>query len=213
MCRVRRGLEDRIVRVGNDGTLRLINGIWQYERRVNGRRTRVSTGCRDLDDARRYIDPVFRPLDQFRRGDFIKDRYAYLEAFESARKRARKSGLSFTLTEFDIRRIVNRAWGRCEVTGIVFNWNYVVPGAHKPRPFWASVDRIDHARGYEPDNVRLACTAANLAMNQWGHDVLLQMAAAMVLTGKIDIRQIKAMSRFPRRDVASTTSVFPNEAA
>ena len=39
-------------------------------------------------------------------------------------------------------------------------------------PFAPSIDRVNCARGYLFDNVRLTCQIANLAMNVWGAEVL-----------------------------------------
>ena len=39
-----------------------------------------------------------------------------------------------------------------------------------------SLDRIDSSKGYTVENCRLVCTAVNLAMNEWGEDVLERIA-------------------------------------
>lgn len=86
-----------------------------------------------------------------------------------AKRRAAKSGVSFTLTERDLKRLENRvSSGTCELTGIKFNldgFSYRTP----------SLDRIDAARGYEYGNVRVILYGLNAAFGSWGSEVLLKM--------------------------------------
>ncbi len=62
-------------------------------------------------------------------------------------------------------------------------------------PWAPSVDRIDSSKGYVPGNVRLVCVAANLAMNEWGEDVLARVARAYVeaRTGRDWVENIGAL--------------------
>lgn len=90
--------------------------------------------------------------------------------------RARSRGAP-CLTYEDFDRLWARAGGRCELTGIPFSFDK--QPHHWKRPFGPSVDRIDNARGYTPENCRLVCTAVNLALNEFGEDVLRKIAAAL----------------------------------
>jgi len=97
--------------------------------------------------------------------------------FRSAELRAKKKGLEFSLTpEWVAARVAS---GVCELTGLQFEleqrqtaWTY--------NPFSPSVDRISSELGYSPDNCRVVLTAVNLALNQWGLDVLIRIAKALL---------------------------------
>lgn len=69
---------------------------------------------------------------------------------------------------------------RCAITGIRFTASIPDGERWKANPFAPSLDRIDGSKGYEPGNVRVVLAAVNLAMNEWGLEVLMQIAAALV---------------------------------
>ncbi len=89
--------------------------------------------------------------------------------FRDTEKRANTKGVEFTLTPLDIAEMTGNAT-RCAVTGIAFSFQKQ-HGAYR-RPFAPSVDRIRPTLGYVKGNVRLVCTMANIAMNEWGENVL-----------------------------------------
>lgn len=94
--------------------------------------------------------------------------YAY-RVLTRARQNAKgRRGLSFSLSRHDIHRMLEDVNWRCAVTRTPFSLEIV--GKHKP--FAPSIDRIDCAIGYEPENCRMVCVATNFAMNQWGERVL-----------------------------------------
>lgn len=62
--------------------------------------------------------------------------------------------------------------GKCEVTGLPFEWSIGSP--------WApSLDRIDSARGYTHENTQLVCWIYNQAKNIYTHADLLRLASAL----------------------------------
>lgn len=65
---------------------------------------------------------------------------------------------------------------RCAVTGVKMTLE-VVKGR---KPYAPSIDRIDCDFDYVPGNIRIVCTAANLAMNVWGEKVLLRLTRGIV---------------------------------
>jgi hypothetical protein len=103
--------------------------------------------------------------------------YFARESFREARKRCAKSGRNYEISPEQEARIIARASGRCELTGIRFNMS--THGARRA-PFAPSLDRIRSSEGYTARNVRLVCVAVNLAMNEWGESVFKAMAAAYV---------------------------------
>lgn len=96
----------------------------------------------------------------------------------SARKRAALKGWPCTLTEGEMAALVRRADGRCMVTGISFDHKASL--SHYHRPFAPSLDRLKNTDGYTLENVRLVCVAVNIAMKQWGEDVLIKIARGIL---------------------------------
>ena len=68
--------------------------------------------------------------------------------------------------------------GICEATGLPLI--RTAPDGVKINPFTPSLDRIIPSLGYIPSNVRLVCFAFNRAKSDWGDEVLLQIATALV---------------------------------
>lgn len=89
---------------------------------------------------------------------------------------AKRRSLVFDLSYDDLMAIVERAGGRCEVTGIPFT----LAGNGRLRPYRPSLDRIDSALGYTVGNCRLVCLAVNVALGQWGDEVLKRIARGIV---------------------------------
>jgi len=100
-----------------------------------------------------------------------------INLYRWARRRAKDRGIPFSLTYEDLEAIIDRAAGRCEVTGIAFSFRK--PKKGRTRPWAPSLDRRNSDLGYTKRNVRLVCTAANYAMCDWGDQVLKRIAAAM----------------------------------
>jgi hypothetical protein len=75
-----------------------------------------------------------------------------------------------------LRIVAERSNGRCEVSGIPF---YI--GNERNHPFQPSVDRIDSARGYDADNMRMVCLAVNYCMGKWGEKTLQVIASMMAM--------------------------------
>ena len=100
-------------------------------------------------------------------------------------RRVRSSAKSRNLAcEIDVE-FLHSLWevqqGHCAVSGLEFT-DEVHREAFVKTPFAPSVDRINSSKGYVKDNVRLVCTAANFALNQWGDDVLRRVAHGVVDT-------------------------------
>lgn len=96
----------------------------------------------------------------------------------NCRQRAKQKGIACTLTASQIRMIMLRSGGRCELTGLRFTTEN--PERARARPFFHSLDRIDSRAGYTIDNVRLVCSAANIALNAWGEEVFRELACGYV---------------------------------
>jgi len=97
---------------------------------------------------------------------------------KAMRANAKARGIEVKLSLSELEALVNEACGRCSLTGIYFNADR--PEGHRIRPWLPSLDRIDAMKGYETGNVRIVCAAVNIAMNQFGEDVLFRIAASLV---------------------------------
>lgn len=102
-----------------------------------------------------------------------------MQAIYSARRRAKDRGLECDLDDGHAKELWRRCKGRCELTSIPFDLEKI-EGCFR-RPFAPSIDRVNAAGGYTASNVRVVCTAVNLAMNQWGEDVLFRLARGLAL--------------------------------
>jgi len=100
-------------------------------------------------------------------------------AFTQARRRAKSKGISYTLTPDQEELMALNCSGKCALTGIEFSTDRL---GYRRTPYAPSLDRIHSKYGYEPDNVRLICVAANYAMNEWGESVLARVASGYVDT-------------------------------
>lgn len=107
-------------------------------------------------------------------------RAPYRKCYDGAVSRVQRSNWSnktvMAVEEFD--QIIARADGRCEVTGILFTW--VKADDCRSNPWGPSLDRIDCSRAYELDNCRLVCTAVNIALSDFGEEVLTKIAKSLI---------------------------------
>lgn len=97
----------------------------------------------------------------------------------SCRKRAKSRGIEFTLTMGWLLARLERAGDRCEVSGVPFDYSPEKTMWHK-RPDCPSLDRIDRSKGYVDGNVRVVCTAVNIAINEWGEERFYKMCEDVV---------------------------------
>lgn len=96
----------------------------------------------------------------------------------AANQRNRARGFSDTSTLDDLKVLWVECGGRCGVSRLSFSLAIVGDGQAK-RPFAPSLDRKDRHQPYTRHNVRLVTSVANFAMNAWGLDPVLVLAAAM----------------------------------
>ena len=96
----------------------------------------------------------------------------------NAEKNARRRRIGFQLSQNDLAALLDSAGGYCAVTGIRLCLDSVGQKNIK-RPYAPSIDRIDSFSGYAASNCRIVCVAANMAMSQWGEEVLWEMMKAL----------------------------------
>lgn len=93
------------------------------------------------------------------------------------RQVCKREGREFTVTTQDIMDLAKRQDYRCAVSGLPFDTD--LPGHNLRNPFGPSIDRLDCAKGYTPDNIRIVCVIVNLALNSFGDEALLKMCRAV----------------------------------
>lgn len=102
----------------------------------------------------------------------------FLQAmYSSSRAGAEMRNLDFELTPRDLIALALASGGECTVSGI--SWDYVTKNVRGKRPWSPSLDRIDCEKGYSRENCRLVCVAVNIALSDFGEDVLRRIADGM----------------------------------
>lgn len=108
----------------------------------------------------------------------------YMRIFSVSKKNAKVRNIEFKLTEKQYKELVINSCGVCSLTGIPFNFTN---NTYKRNPFSASIDRIDSTKGYFVGNVRLVCVAVNIALNEWGLDVLKRISERLIEKSSVEI--------------------------
>ena len=90
----------------------------------------------------------------------------------SAKKRARKDNLEFTLTNLFITSLWNKQEGKCAKTGV--EMGRIGDGWLSP-----SLDRIDSSMGYTEDNVQWTCWRYNDAKSNMSDDAFISLCLAV----------------------------------
>jgi len=107
-----------------------------------------------------------------------------MRAFSFMVTRAKKDGRE-VMSKDEFLELWRGSYGMCELTRIRFSAQRM-KGCTK-RPWMPSVDRRDCSKGYTADNCRLVCVAVNLALNEFGDAVLMQIARSMLAAGKLRV--------------------------
>ncbi len=99
-----------------------------------------------------------------------------IRLIDKARSRARKRGIEFRLTkEWVLDGLIR---GTCAVTEIRFDLKNG-RGSGKHNRYAPTIDRVDPAMGYTPDNCQLVIYQYNVAKGRWEHDDVMIMARAL----------------------------------
>jgi hypothetical protein len=166
--------------VYQDDELYLIlrNGFYAMHGTLDGKRVRKGCGTKDLAKAKLFLENFRREYehgwrDGYEQGDRDWKAVAAM-ACHRARSGALKRGIPFELKPAIVYAMMKETAFRCSVSGIPFSKRFVQAGDRDP---WGpSIDRIENRQGYSLENCRMVCLAANLAMNDWGLDVLLRLS-------------------------------------
>ena len=170
------------------GLLQGPGGIWTIDKRVNGRRLKLSTKTTHLPTAIAVLHRETGMLNHRLHGDdwdravnaMVEDPQSWLRRMaQSLAYRGRKSGKGCTVGIDALARVLRRSGGRCEVTGIGLDFRRG-PKGNTP-PFHPSFDRRDSSLGYTYANTRVVCLCVNLCLRDWGDDVMRTIGRALVL--------------------------------
>lgn len=100
------------------------------------------------------------------------------QMFNAMRARALKRNIPCAISFDEMVAIWKKSGGACAVSGIRFLSRAF--GKSRVAPWKASIDRIDPSLGYTAGNCRLVCNAVNIAMMDFGEDILIAMLAAIL---------------------------------
>lgn len=100
------------------------------------------------------------------------------EMFKACKSNAKKRGIEFSLTLEDVEQMLLSSSGKCELTGIPFDL-FKNPSA-RVRHWHPSIDRKDCSKGYVTGNVRMIAVAVNVALSDFGEDVLTRIAKGLI---------------------------------
>jgi hypothetical protein len=96
--------------------------------------------------------------------------------------------------EVYLRALWKECGGRCMLTGLPFKETQLGTGQAR-KPYALSLDRIDAEQPYTLKNCRLVLQAVNFALNVWGDEVFLEIAAAATQHSS---HPTQAQSQLPR---------------
>lgn len=125
-------------------------------------------------------------------------RWRAYDIVSAAKSRARKDGLTFSLTtDWAEAKILG---GVCEITGVPL---VLTHGRHPCSP---SIDRKNPKRGYTKRNCRVVATHLNAALNSWGEGELAALSANYLMYWV----SRTAHARWPtlRADASATSRAF-----
>lgn len=155
--------------------LYLVGDTYYVNVKVGSKRVRKSTRTKKLETALRVLADVSgQEFANIATTRLLSHKQWIITTLNSIQKRNRKYGYS-PMPREHLEYIIKRSQGRCEVTGIPFDW-----GSTMREPYGPSLDRKNPKDGYNVANRRLVCLSVNMAMSDWGEDVLITIGQAMI---------------------------------
>lgn len=112
----------------------------------------------------------FLSYDLYRKPIFNLHEFVNNELLTRVKKGAKKRNIPFDISVDEIKNILDKSGGKCSLTGITFD--LVKDDRYRIRLWAPSIDRIDSSKGYTADNIRLVVASVNIALNDFGEEVL-----------------------------------------
>ena len=104
----------------------------------------------------------------------VADTYSpFRPYYQPVKRNAINRGISFSLTLESLKALWEKQNGICPYTGISMKLGKVRDGRIF-LPDWASLDRIDSSKGYEPGNVQFVCLFINYGKNGFSHEKVVE---------------------------------------
>lgn len=149
-----------------------INEVKSQKKRINNKLYSYSHQLILSEKWEEYLESIKND-----RSSWLYKTYYHIKGRKShLAKRGRT--IEVTLSYEDLIKIAISSNGRCQVTGIPFS-DYKPSGA-KTCPYKPSLDRIDSKKGYTIENCRLVVYCINLAMSEWGDEVLEKIGLSFI---------------------------------
>lgn len=216
------------------GLYRRTDRSFYWTNLANG--TTCSLGTKDKETALQTVAALQAKLDSLGRNTdaevaralhegeaWVYERPVWFRSYYARLQRnAAQRGLPFALSLREYEDILAKSGGRCAVSGVLLTWNTPPQWKRPPKtardPWAPSVDRTDSRRGYDAANCRLVCMAANLALSDWGDQILIHLARHVVArhgVGEVFGRFLKdsevehPRGTFPRRYLNDNEKVEP----
>lgn len=122
------------------------------------------------------------------RESYIKRRHEYstsvrgrcFDLLGSAKIRAKKNKLEFDLDIDWLLDLHDTQKGKCILTDLLLDFSFTQGKGRGYNPMSPSLDKINPKLGYVKNNVRLVCTAINIALNSFGEDHFEKIAKAFL---------------------------------
>jgi len=185
-------------------------GIWWYAfADADGKRIQQSTGFKNYNAALKFYEKEIEPykraikegklLSKIRllkysdRLEVSKKWRGHIEKVKNSKsswlwkmyymlqhriKMSPTKNIKLELVYDDFVRLAILSNGRCQLTDIPFS-SYKPKGA-RVAPYKPSLDRIDSSGNYSRENCRLVCFCVNMALNEWGEEVLEKLSMAFL---------------------------------
>lgn len=134
---------------------------WRRKNPEKAKEIRLRSNMKTRDTTKRY-------------NEYYKYKKPWVSLLLAAKRRCKKSGLIFELTN----EWGENSWtGFCGLTGFRFNLEY------SDKPGWKylspSIDRIDNSKGYSPDNCRFILNCINCFKGSMTDRQMMEIAEAL----------------------------------